>query len=282
MTILLFLALLQQIKTLVAKTPAIVGVAAMNVETGKTVHLRGTERFPMGSVFKFPVALAVLQQVDQGKISLSDEATITPDQFSPGWSPLRDGANGKPVTETIGRLLERTLSESDNTAADYLMMRLGGPGVVTRHLRDLGITGIRVDRSEKQMTADLHKPGGVARYATDPRDTATPDAMLALLLKLHKGDIGLSAESREIALRMMADTPTGKRRIKSAIPADAILAHKTGTMPGTVNDAGIITSPDGKSHIVLVVFTKSGTKATEESREDVIAGIARAVYASLH
>jgi len=112
----------------------------------------------------------------------------------------------------------------------------------------------------------------------DVRDTATPAAMAALLLKLAKGQDGLSAESHEVLVRGMTETRTGLERIRAGIPADALLAHKTGTMPLVVNDAGLITRPDG-TQLVLVVFTKGG-KAKDEAREKAIAEIARAVYGS--
>jgi len=258
------------------KTDATVGYAAMNLDTGKVIRERGDERFPMASVFKLPIAIALLQRVDKGEVFLTKEVTITPDQFSLGRSPLRDSANGKPVTVTIGRLLELMLGDSDNTAGDYLLGLVGGGAAVTKRMRELGIDGIRVDRPERETIEDLRKPAGPARYAKDPRDTATPDGMLTLLVKLQRGQAGLSAESREIALRIMTETDTGANRIRAGIPKDAILAHKTGTMPGTLNDAGII---DGK--IAIAIFTKGAVKSTEEDREKVVAEIARKVLKEL-
>lgn len=258
------------------KTDATVGYAAMNLDTGKVIRRRGDERFPMASVFKIPIAIALLQRVDKGEVFLTKEVTITPEQFAPGHSPLRDSANGKPVTLTIGRLLESMLGESDNTSGDYLLGLAGGPAAVTRRMRELGIDGIRVDRPEAETIRDVLSPGGPARYAKDPRDTSTPNAMLKLLVKLQRGQVGLSAESREIALRIMSETQTGLHRIRAGIPAAAMLAHKTGTMNGTLNDAGII---DGR--IAIAIFTKGSTKSSEEDREALVADIARQVLKKL-
>ncbi|HWW63107.1 MAG TPA: class A beta-lactamase [Thermoanaerobaculia bacterium] len=251
------------------KTDATVGYAAMNLDTGKVIRQRGDVSFPMASVFKLPIALTLLQRVDKGEVFLTKEVTITPDQFSFGHSPLRDSANGKPVTVTIGRLLELMLGDSDNTAGDYLLGVAGGPAAVTKRMRELGAGGIRVDRPERETIADLRKPGGAARYAKDVRDTSTPNAMLTLLAKLQRAQVGLSAESREIALRIMTETESGPNRIRAGIPKDAMLAHKTGTMDGTLNDVGII---DGR--IAIAIFTKGAVKSSTADREKLVAEIA--------
>jgi len=274
----MFAILLALSIVLPVKFYATFGYAALDLETGRTVSMNADQRFPMGSVFKFPVALAVLKLVDEKKLDLDKRYTIQPSEFSPGFSPIRDNAHGKPVTMTLRELLTYDLGVSDNTAADYLMKMIGGPRVVTRHLRELGVRGISVNRSEKQMTADLHKKGGVDKYAVDPRDTATPAAMLELLRLFHEKRDGLSPESHDFAMRTMIATKTGANRIVSVLPAGATFAHKTGTMPGTVNDAGVITTPDGK-HIAIVVFVKKSKEPTEEV-EKVIADIGRQIYAA--
>lgn len=278
MLILILAAVLQLPSQL---SDATIGVTAVHLETGQRLGVRATERFPMGSVYKFPIALTVLQQVDAGKLSLSQSVTIEPRDFSPGHSPLRDEAHGKPVTMTLRELLRYMVSLSDNTACDYFLRTLGTKAVNAR-LAELGATpGIRVDRTERQMANDLHARGGFGRYATDIRDTATPDAMADLLVAFWQGRDGLSKESHDLLVHWMTVTPTGSRRVKAGLPNGATFVHKTGTMPGTVNDVGIIVSPDGKQHIVLAVFTKGSRADVTEDQEDDIAAIVRKVYTLL-
>ena len=106
----------------------------------------------------------------------------------------------------------------------------------------------------------------------------TPNGMADLLTKLYRHKAGLSAESEEILLRAMRETETGPHRLQGKLPPDITIAHKTGTMPGTLNDAGIITSPDGKHHIAIAAFTKGAKRNQEAQQEAVIAEIAKAVY----
>jgi beta-lactamase class A len=237
---------------------AVIGVAAVDLQTGKRISIRGDERFPMGSVYKVPIALEVLrtQQLDR-------VITIEPKDFSPGWSPLRDEAKGKPIVMTIEQLAEAMVKLSDNTACDALL-RIVTPQAVTK----LMPKDIRVDRQEREMAADLGKPGGRERYARDPRDTATPDAMVGLFT-------GIVQTRPEKLMRWMTETTTGPKRIKAGLPSGTVVAHKTGTMPGTTNDVAII---DGR--YVVAIFTKASKMENEDVEPD-IAAVARAVYEEL-
>jgi beta-lactamase class A len=266
-----------RITAIASKVPATFGVAAMDLETGRRVALRGGERFPMGSVFKFPVALIFLQRVDAGEFSLDASVTIQPKDFSVAVSPIRDKANGRPITLTWREILTALLRDSDNTAVDYLLPKLGGPQGVTARLRTLGVQGLRIDRSEREIAVDLDKPGGVARYATDPRDTSTPDEAIDLLRRFQRAEDGLSPASHALALKLMIDTTRGNNRIKALLPAGTVVAHRPGTMPGTANDIGIITSADGTRHVVMAIFTKAAKVEELEPRERAIAAIAKAI-----
>jgi len=221
---------------------ATVGVAALHVESGRRVSLRGDEPFPMGSVNKLPIAIAFLRQVDLGKVSLSREVTIQPAQFASGHSPLRDSARGKAVTLTLNRALDLMLGQSDSTASDLLERLAGVEGV---------------------------------------EDTTTPDAMLAVLERFYARKDGLSKSSHDLAMKIMTRTPAGEHRIRAGAPADASVAHKTGTTRGLLNDVGIITSPNGKNHLLLAVFTKGGREATTTQRERTISTITREIYQGL-
>ena len=88
--------------------------------------------------------------------------------------------------------------------------------------------------------------------------------------KLHK------PETAELLLDIMRHCQTGDARIKGMLPPETEVAHKTGSLGGTVNDVGIVTLPDNAGHVALVLFVKQGTKS--ETSERAIAQIGRAVY----
>jgi len=271
----LFAVLQSQITTIAAQTDATVGVAAIDIESGRRVSIHGDDHFPMASVFKFPVALVVLQRVDAGELKLDDAITIQPKQFSRGHSPLRDSANGKPVTATVRRLVELMVVESDNTAVDYFIRRLSGAAITAR-IRALGGDGVRVDRPENDI-AEAIQAHGIAAYVRDARDTATPDGMVRLLAAFAKRKDGLTPASHDLLMHFMTASHN-PIRLASALPPGTIVAHKTGTMPGVFNDVGIITSADGKHHIAIAVFTKKLSPQNEDVALRVVGQIARAVY----
>ncbi|MEA2413928.1 MAG: beta-lactamase class [Thermoanaerobaculia bacterium] len=273
--LLLFATLQSQIATIAAQTDATVGVTAINLESGRRISIHGSDHFPMASVFKFPVALVVLQRVDAGEFRLDDAITIQPSQFSRGHSPLRDSANGKPVTATVRHLVELMVVESDNTAVDYFIRRLGGPAITAR-IHALGGAGVRVDRPENDI-AEAIQARGIPAYVRDPRDTATPDGMAALLAAFANRKDGLKPASHDLLLGFMTNSHNPVR-LASTLPSGAVVAHKTGTMPGVFNDVGIITSADSKHHIAIAVFTKKPSEQSDDVALRVVGQIARAVY----
>ena len=251
-----------------------VGAAVQIVEGGgAAVSLNGSRRFPMQSVYKLPIGMAVLHAVDLGTLRLDQLIRITPRDFAAPsrHSPLRD-QNPHGATRTVGELLRAMMTESDGTASDVLLKRVGGPAAVTKYLRGLGIQKMVVATSESAMAASEQ-----VQY----QNWATPEAMASLLCAVQLGR-GLSPGCRHRLLRLMTATPSGPHQIKGLLPAGTIVAHRTGGS-GTVNgltratnDAGLVTLPDGR-HLAVVVFV-SDTRADAATRDAVIAQIARAAW----
>jgi len=203
----------------------------------------------MRSVYKLPIAVSVFRRVDAGALRLDSAVVVTPADYAPNRSPLRDAARGQPVSVTIDSLLMLMVAESDNTASDILLRLAGGAGAVTRDIAALGIRNVRVDRSERVLAT--------APYSEDDeRDTATPDAMADLLVAVHKGR-GLSAESRRRLHAIMQQSRTGPNRIRALLPPGTVVAHKTGTGRPMTNDAGLVTLPSGAGHVAIVVFVRT-------------------------
>jgi beta-lactamase class A len=127
----------------------------------------------------------------------------------------------------------------------------------------------------EETTPDSGK-AAAAKFAADPRDTTTPEAMGVLLELIFRGEI-LKPKSGALLLDIMERCRTGGSRLKGILLRKTPVAHKTGTMGGTANDVGIITLPDGAGHIAIAVFVKSSEKDISE-RERAIAHISRTVY----
>lgn len=261
--------MVQYVRELEDTLDASIGFAAVHVESGARASYNGSQRYPMRSVYKLPIAIAVFRLVDEGRLRLDSMVTVSPADFAPMYSPLRTGAKGRAVTVSIDSLVMLMVAESDNTASDVLLQLAGGPEAVSASLRAWGATGVRVDRFERELATSRDS-------AADPRDTATPDAMADLLVAVHNGR-GLSRTSHPRLLEMMRASRTGPNRIRGLLPAGTTVAHKTGTHAPMTNDVGLITLPGDAGHVAVVVFVR-GTAGTTADRELAIAEIARAVY----
>ena len=270
-------AIKDQVAAIALQAHGKVGLAAMALETGETIaSLNPEDHFPMQSVYKLPISMAVMQAVAAGKLKLSDKVAVTPsDMVGPDtFSQVRD-RYPKGTSLTVEELLRYTLLISDGTTSDVLMRLAGGPTAVQSYLATLGITDWKVVDTENAFSRD---------HSLQYRNWATPEAAVALLRALYERR-GLSDASQALLLELMTESTTGPKRLKGLLPAGTSVAHKTGTsgtekgIAAATNDIGIITLPNGK-HLAIAVFVSDST-ADQETREGVIARIALAVVSSV-
>jgi beta-lactamase class A len=266
-----------EVKEIAAQANGRVGVFALVLETGETLaSLNPRDHFPMQSVYKLPISMAVMQTVEAGKIKLADKVVISQSEFIGGaaHTPIRDKFP-KGTSLTVEELLRYALVESDGTASDVLMRLAGGPAAVQTYLSGLGIKEMIVLDTEQAFTQD---------HALQFRNYATPEAAVALLRALHERQ-GMSEASQALLLKLMTESTTGPKRLKGLLPAGTPVAHKTGTsgtekgITAATNDIGIITLPKGK-HLAIAIFV-ADSPADETTREGVIAKIAKAIVSSV-
>jgi beta-lactamase class A len=261
----------KQIEQIAFTAQGRVGVAMTLLETGESVGLLEEQKFPMQSVYKFPIGMAVLQQVDQGQLRLDQKVAVTKaDYVRQGQhSPIRD-KYPEGTTLTVRELLRYMVSESDGSACDVLLRLLGGTKVVMAYLATVGIQDINVLNTEKEIGQ---------KNSVQYDNWAKPAAVVALLQKFQQGK-GLSGPSQKLLLHWMTETPTGLNRIKGLLPAKTLVVHKTGSsgmadgIAAATNDVGIVSLPNGR-HLAIAVFV-SDAKVDLQARENVIAKIARA------
>jgi beta-lactamase class A len=282
-----------------------VGATAIHLESGRKVSFHGDERFPMASTFKIPVAVQLLHRVDLGELKLDQMIEIHPSDLHPGSGTLTSLFKQPGLAVSVRNLMELMLLISDNSAADILLRLAGGPDAVTARMHELSIDGISVNRPTARLIADWdgvknlppenqwspamwekafeavppdQSKKAAAAADNDPRDTSTPSAMAALLSRIWLKDSNvLKPESADLLLDIMRRCETGQARIKGILPEGTEVAHKTGSIGATTNDAGIVTLPDNTGHVAIAVFVKASDKPPP-ARERAIAEIARSVH----
>lgn len=249
-----------------------IGVAALDLETGRTVAVLGDQPFPMASTSKIAIVATFLAGVDAGRFTLTQQfpllMPLPSKKFDGAVAPVRAGTMLSAI-----ELIEAAITRSDNHATDALLAAVGGPQAVTRWVQaNTGITEFRLDRD----IATLVRDDGAVNPAVsiDRRDSVTPLAMVRLLSGLYRGR-WLSAESRDVLMGAMSRCITGKNRIRGQLPEGVAVAHKTGTLSNTASDVGFISTPDGRDLAVAIYVTGQGGKAERAAR---IATLARAIY----
>jgi beta-lactamase class A len=246
------------IQTLEAQTGAKIGVAALDTGTGKTIFHRAADRFVMCSTFKLSLVAATLARADKGGEQL--DRLVRYDKPVLGVSPATN--KNWPHGMTVADLCGAAIIYSDNTAANVLLARLGGPAAVTAFWRAIGDRISRLDDNEPK----LNIPDGM-------RNTTMPADMMANLKSLLLGET-LSSLSRARLLGWMHANTTGGTMLKAGLPPGWTIGDKTGRNPGPglTNDIAIITPPtsnnQGRKPILAAVYTSHADDA-------VIAGVGR-------
>jgi beta-lactamase class A len=260
--------LADEVRQIAAVTHGPVGAAFELLETKESAFIEGQQHFPMQSVYKFPIAILVLREVDARKFSLDQLIAVKPADFVSDreFTISRNYPQGAELS--LRDLLRYMISESDGTACDVLLRLIGGPQKATSSLRALGVENINIARYEKEM---FETPSVASENWT------TPETAIALLKLFQEGKV-LSPGSHDLLLNLMIQSRPGKKRIKGLLPEGTVVAHKTGTsatingVTTATNDIGLITLPGGRQ-LAIAVFV-SDTKADEKTREAVIAKIA--------
>jgi beta-lactamase class A len=260
----LYLLATPNLAPIAAQAHGHVGASIRLIETGEQFGFKSQEHFPMQSVYKLPIAMAVLHT----RVALDKPVHVAKSDLVPAalHSPIRDQHPAGDFDITVSELIRYAVAESDGSASDVLLRLAGGPARVTAYLRELGITDMMVATTEAEMAREEH-----VQY----RNWATPDAAVELLTKL-------SPQRDAQLLKWMAESTPGPKRLKGLLPPGTVVAHKTGTsgtsagLTRATNDIGLVTLPNGR-HMAIAVFV-SDSPADTDTREAVIARIARAAW----
>lgn len=262
-----------QIESLIDGKQAQVGVAVIGYNPqNELIEVNGNFNYPMQSVYKFHLALAVMDKVEKGELSLN-ELFIIFREFYEGttYSPMLEKYTDPMFQLSLKELLNFSLKESDNAACDVLFDIAGGTGKVNEYIQSLGIEGMNIAATEKEMHDDPER-----QYS----NWSTPAAAVKLLEKFYSGNL-LSFENRDFLLQAMRETETGENRIKAFLPLGTSTAHKTGSGPeidGIItacNDIGLITFAGSSNYFIIAVFITDSSE-NRESNERIIADIAKA------
>ena len=265
----------EKIRQVISDKHAVVGVSIIGNNGKDTVSVNGERRYPMQSVFKFHIALAVLSQIDHGKLSFTQKIKIEKKDLLPNlYSAIRDHYPDG-ATLSIDTILAYMVSESDNVGCEVLLKLLGGPQqvqayFVRNHFKDLAI---KYNEVTQQANWDLQF-----------QNWTTPKAANEVLASFYYNKTKLlSQKTHAFIWKLMKATTTGKDRLKGELPVNTMVAHKTGSsgvnkqgMTAAVNDIGIIFLPNGQYYFISVFVTSS--REDTVTNEKIIADVSKAAW----
>lgn len=239
-----------RITAIEARVGGRVGVAAFNGATGAWLTYRARERFAMCSTFRWILAAMALQARHGGGAQLTDRlmfgeadllshAPVAQEQVARGWLSVEEACAAVVIV-------------SDNTAANLLLRQVGGAQGFTTFVRRNDDGETRLDRMELELNENA--PG-------DPRDTTTPHAMARTLHRFLASDRVLRPEDRETLIGWMADSTTGRERLRAGLPGDWRVGDKTGmsTAANNATNDVAIAFPPGRAPIVIAAYMSHST-----------------------
>jgi beta-lactamase class A len=290
---------------IVGRVQGRMGVAVRDVETGDEIGIHADEPFPMASVCKTPILVHTYRMAEASQVSLDTRTEFTTAHRTPGSGLFNFFDAG--VQLTLRDLLLMMIVVSDNAATDLVLAQVGGPAAVTATMRELGLPNIRLDRTIRQLLADVVSPieprtvgldydalqtlyaeeevaakfrdadavRAAIREATQDRDVATPRDIARLYAQIERNECA-SAESCE-AIRTTLERQVLRGRLPRELPPNTKVCHKTGTLGygAVTNDSGLIYIND--KPVAVAVLSRDVVQPPAQTNT-AIAHIGRAVY----
>lgn len=268
------LSLNNKIGDILLNKNATVGVSVLGFENGFKYSRNADKKLPMQSVFKFHIAAAVLDFVDQGKLSLDQKIHLDPSNLLENtWSPLRDKYPNGGVDVPLSEILELTVAKSDNNGCDILLKLLGGTQTVQKFMNSKGVKNFQIKNSE----AEMHKD-----WSLQYKNYSTTQSAVDVLKKFSDGKL-LSKKSTEYLMKVMLSTSTGLNKLVEQLPKNTPVARKTGSsgkndagLTGAENEIAIVTLPNGKQY-AIAVFVSNSTESNVVNCK-IISDISKAVW----
>lgn len=269
-----FSGLKKEVKNIIKGKNSTVAVSVLDFDTKKSFDLNGNKKLPMLSVFKFHIALKVLNEVEKGKLSLGEKIVIKKsDLLENTWSPIREKYPEGNIEMPLSELLKYTVALSDNNGCDILLRLLGGPSNIQKLMDENGIKNVNIIYNEEKM----HEG-----YEFHYGNWTTTNSTNHLLKKFHDEKL-LSKDSTDFLMETLLGTTTGATKLVAQLPKGTPVAHKTGSsgknekgLTIAENDIGIVTLANGKKYAISVFVSDS--VETEKTNTKMIADISKLVF----
>lgn len=216
---------LKDVRDYSEKLDGVVGLAALDLNSGHSICFQCDAQFPTASSIKIPILIGMFRAMRNGEFKVEDKLTLEKRDIVGGSGHLNPSIEKGPLTLTVRELMTAMIETSDNTATNRCI-RMVGMDRVNRILDELGLRAVRLQRVMMDAEAVL----------ADRENLATPLEMARLAEMLYR-ETTAPPEDCKTMLDIMRLVKGGMNR---ALPPGTDVASKTGGIPGVKNQVGII------------------------------------------
>jgi beta-lactamase class A len=219
-----------------ARHRGVIGLAIIDLRSGDTLSIRGSERFPTASIIKLPILVEVFHQMRTGRLRWEDPLVML-DADRVGGAGLIQHFH-PPHQLTVGDAATMMIAISDNTATNLLIDKVGIRSVNLR-MDSLGLPNTELYAKVFLRARTSIDTAGSARYGLG---STTPMEMATILARLYRGQlVSDTASKRMIDLLKLQQV---RDRIPRLLPPGTTVAHKTGEVDDSRNDCGLVLVPE--------------------------------------
>lgn len=207
-------------------------------ETGNYIDINANKIYSTASIIKIPVLIDLFKSIEAGQLSLEDKMSLTEYYRTEGSGDLQFKAEGSQWT--IDELARVMITNSDNSATNMLMAKIGSMTDVNQAIRDWGL---------KNTEVHAWLPDLEGHNRTTAREMAT------MLYNIESNDKFLSESSKTKILDYMGHVHNN-RLIQAGLGKGSVFYHKTGDIGTMLGDAGIVIAPDGTKYITVILANR--------------------------
>ncbi len=249
-----------QVRSLVSRYKSLdPGMFFLDLETGNYIDFNGEKAFPAASTIKFPILIALFQEIDAGRIKLNETLVMRGDLMTGGSGDMQYKRRG--TRFSLLQTATKMITISDNTATNMIIDRLGGKAKLNPRFRSWGLQNTVI----RNLLGDFK-----GTNTTSPKDLVRLSALVA-------NNQLLKDSSRNTVLGIMRRVEN-KSLLVSGLGRGATIAHKTGTLGVILADGGIIQMPSGKRYLAGIMVRRP---FGDSRAKDFISQVSRVVYGYL-
>ena len=231
-------ALKNEILNLMKQYPTIhPSVYVWEYENGKYLDINADEQFSAASIIKLPVLVQMFKAIEAGQATIYDEMILSEYYKASGSGNLQYMKTGGKYS--LDALAKTMIQDSDNSATNMIMSKIGGMDYVNIGLRDWGISKTYVRTWLPDLTGT---------------NKTTANDLAKILYNLDNPGF-LNINSREYIIDYMSHVKNNKL-IAAGLGEGALFVHKTGDIGSMLGDAGIVYAPNGKKYIIVILANR--------------------------